>query len=59
MVIGHNPGLEDLVEQLSGDHHTMPTAAIAYFDLEIKNWNAVGKMDDSSLIDVWRPKEID
>lgn len=29
MIVGHNPGLEDLVEQLIGERHDLSTAALA------------------------------
>ena len=59
MVIGHNPGLEDLVERLSGQYHRMPTAAIAVFDLSIDSWKTLKHDTDCfSFLGVWRPKEI-
>ena len=33
-MIGHNPGMEDLVSELAGRPISMPTAAIAIFQLE-------------------------
>jgi phosphohistidine phosphatase len=33
MVVGHNPGLEELVEALTGEAESMPTAALARIDL--------------------------
>ena len=29
MIVGHNPGLEELVEQLTGERQDLPTAALA------------------------------
>jgi phosphohistidine phosphatase len=34
LMIGHNPGMEDLVSELAGRPISMPTAAIAIFQLE-------------------------
>lgn len=59
MVVGHNHGLEHLVEKLTGQWATMPTAAIAKIDLGIDRWLSVQNIDDAKLLDVWRPKEID
>jgi phosphohistidine phosphatase len=58
MVIGHNPGLEELVLRLSGNYETMPTAAIAFFRLNIECWSAILNSKGAELIDVWRPKVI-
>lgn len=58
MVIGHNPGLENLVEHLTGEFETMPTAAIANVSLPITDWEDIDQAD-GQLLDIWRPKEID
>ena len=34
LMLGHNPGMEDLVSELSGQPTSMPTAAIAIFHCE-------------------------
>ncbi len=39
MVIGHNPGIEELVYQLCGEYLTMPTCALAVVDLQIAQWD--------------------
>lgn len=59
MVVGHNHGLEHLVEKLTGEWVTLPTAAIAKIDLKIERWLPAENVDDGILLDVWRPKEID
>jgi phosphohistidine phosphatase len=33
VLVGHNPGLEDLVELLTGEWATLPTSAVAVLDL--------------------------
>lgn len=38
MIVGHNPGLEELVRRLSGEHHAMPTAALIELELPIEQW---------------------
>ena len=59
MIIGHNPGIEDLVERLSGHHHRMPNAAIAVFDLRIESWAMLERTSEPFIfLGVWRPKEI-
>lgn len=39
LLVGHNPGLENLVRFLTGESQAMPTAALAVVDLETENWN--------------------
>jgi len=38
MMVGHNPGLEELVAQLAGDRQDLPTAALAQIVLRIDEW---------------------
>ncbi len=41
LLVGHNPGMEDLLLNLSGVNRPMSTAAFARIDLNIENWNEV------------------
>jgi phosphohistidine phosphatase len=58
MVVGHNPCLEELVEVVSGQRHTMPTAALAHVVLEIDRWEQMCMQTAGRLIQIWRPKEL-
>jgi phosphohistidine phosphatase len=58
MLVGHNPGLEDLVETLAGDWESMPTAAVAHFELHAGEWSDLRSPGMLALKAVWRPKEI-
>jgi phosphohistidine phosphatase len=54
VVIGHNPGLADLVELLAGAGRDVPTGAIA--DLSFAGpWSTLGSAA-VSLDDLWRPR---
>ena len=41
MLIGHNPGLEDLLERLTGEAITLPTASLAGVELNVEHWTEV------------------
>ena len=41
MLVGHNPGFEDLVEVLAGRTTSVPTASLAQIDLTVEEWNEV------------------
>lgn len=41
LLVGHNPGFEDLVGRLSGSHERMPTAALACIEFQIDRWEGV------------------
>jgi len=58
MVIGHNPGLESLLQQLSGQILPLTTAVIAYMSLPIKSWSELSDQIKGELIELWRPKEL-
>lgn len=59
MVVGHNPGLEELVYSLSKMYESMPTAAIAHFEFEQDEWVSIRHAYKAQLKSLWRPKEIE
>lgn len=38
LLVGHNPGFEDLLDRLTGSHDRMPTAALACIEFQIDRW---------------------
>lgn len=58
MVIGHNPGLEGLLQLFSGRVESLPTAAIAIIDLPIKHWKDLGDTVEGDLVALWRPDQV-
>jgi phosphohistidine phosphatase len=58
MIIGHNPGLEKLVEELTGERQELPTAALAHIVLEIDQWRDLTLSTRGTLLGHWRPKEL-
>ena len=58
MIVGHNPGLEQLVEQLTGEQQDLPTAALAQIVLPIDQWRDLKLSTRGTLVDHWRPKEL-
>ena len=41
VMVGHNPGLEDLVERLTAEQASMPTSAVAVIDVS-GSWSSAG-----------------
>jgi len=58
MIVGHNPGLEELVAQLTGDQQDLPTAALAQIVLPIDLWRDLKRSTRGTLLGLWRPKEL-
>jgi len=57
MIVGHNPGLEELVAQLSGEPQDLPTAALAQIVLPIDRWRDLTLSTRGVLSGHWRPEE--
>jgi phosphohistidine phosphatase len=58
MIIGHNPGLEGLVQILSHQVESLSTSAIAYLVLPIKDWSELSEDTDGELIELWKPRDL-
>ena len=58
MVVGHNPGLEIFLENLTGECELLPTAAMAYVNLEIDCWSELDLNANAELVSLWRPREL-
>lgn len=57
MVIGHNPGLEGLLQGLSGAVESLPTASIACIELPIEHWADISLDTQPEKWEKWRPKD--
>lgn len=57
LLIGHNPGVEKLIEVLTGESARMTTAALARVALDIDAWDKIG-VGSGRLDWVVRPKEL-
>ena len=58
MIVGHNPGLEQLVEQLTGERQDLPTATLAQIRLPIDRWRDLTLSTRGTLVALWRPEEL-
>ena len=58
MVVGHNPGLEILLEELTGQIERLPTAGLAQVRLPIAKWQALTDMTEGKLINLWVPRQL-
>ncbi len=58
MLIGHNPGLETLLQILSNRIESLPTAVIAHIVLPISHWQLLDSNVEGDLVEIWRPKEL-
>lgn len=58
MVIGHNPGLEDLVNVTTGGYERFPTAALAQVEFDVDTWPEI-LAARGRLVNLWRPRELE
>ena len=58
MLVGHNPGLEELLEHLTGAAETLPTAALAQVLLPIQSWSQLDDEINGELLHVWQPRQL-
>ncbi len=58
MVVGHNPGIEILVEDLVGEHKRMPTAAVAHVVLPVTKWAELSPETTGRLLNFWCPQTL-
>ena len=58
MIVGHNPGMEMLLEMLTGENERFPTAAIALIQLPINNWSQLTDETEGELLRFWLPRTL-
>jgi len=58
LVVGHNPGLESLVQILGDKIDSMPTGGLAVIVLPIKSWEDLTMETEGELSRLWRPEEL-
>jgi phosphohistidine phosphatase len=55
LVVGHNPGMAELVAMVARSEQRFPTAALAHVALDASDPASIG---GARLLDLWRPKEL-
>lgn len=59
LLVGHNPGLEELLESLAGAYVPLSTAALAQIEIPISDWAEISGQPQASLKNLWQPRELD
>lgn len=59
MLVGHNPGLELLIERLTGREERFPTAALAEIRIDAPSWRTLEGEGKAELVTLWRPRDIE
>jgi phosphohistidine phosphatase len=58
LIVGHNPGMEELVEMLTGEIHLMPMCSLAHVKLRIRKWIARDYKIKGQVAEIWRPRDL-
>ena len=58
LVVGHNPGLEGLLQLISTRVESLSTGAIAYLVLPIKHWHEINDDTEGELVQLWLPRDL-
>ena len=58
MVVGHNPGMEELVALLTDTERPFTTANVAVVELPIASWGELSIFSDGRLKHHWQPKDL-
>ena len=57
LVVGHNPGVDELVEELTGEDEHLSTGAIGRVELALERWADLDGETEGRLETIWRPRE--
>lgn len=58
MLVGHNPGIQELITLLTGQDERMATATLACVAMPIKLWAELAADEKYELQGVWLPREL-
>ncbi len=58
LIVGHNPGLEELVEMLTGEIHLMPTCSLAHVKLRVDKWSNIDNKFRAQIGEIWLPRDL-
>lgn len=58
MIVGHNPGLEEFLDALTGESARLPTSALAQIRMPILDWAEINQLPTGNLINLWWVKEL-
>ena len=59
LLVAHNPGVEELLAELTGSDETFSTGQIAQVSLALTDWKELTVATEGGLKNVWRPREVD
>lgn len=58
LLVGHNPGMEALLQLLTGKVESLQTACVAYLTVDVKSWKDLNEKTEFVLKKLWHPKDV-
>lgn len=58
LIIGHNPGLEQLVRMLTGEEHAISTCSLAHIQLRLSSWSEIENKTKGKLLVIRHPRDL-
>ena len=58
LVVGHNPGLEELLEKFTGQAQIMPTCTLAHVKFSMDSWLELDYKTKGELAGIWQPRDL-
>lgn len=58
MILGHNPGLAEMIDELCATYVRFPTAAVAEIELCVSCWSEFSLESVGELKNLWLPREL-
>ena len=58
MILAHNPGLEGLLQKLTGRIESLATGSLAYLSLPIPTWAELQDGTEGELVELFNPHEL-
>jgi phosphohistidine phosphatase len=58
LLVGHNPGVEELVRMITGEEYIMPTCSLVHIQFPTDNWNEINYKTRGKLLGTWQPREL-
>jgi len=56
-MVGHNPGLEQLVNMLTGEEHAMP-CSLVHVQFRINSLTEINYKTKGKLLRIWKPRDL-
>ena len=58
LMVGHNPGLEELVSMLTGESHSLSTCSLVHIQLRVNKWTEMDNKTKGKLSGLWYPRDL-